>query len=122
MGNVLTLKTVSIKYTSFDVKPNYILNVEIDELSQNNLPTIREKIINLNTKFTNKKIEDIMYVLQHYLNTEKPKTLSQTDYYLFNSYNIPALEIKNMNAKTIQKINGYNTKKYYCFVCKLDKL
>lgn len=132
MGNQISLKTTTFLMTNpfnlsyCDVKPWYVLKIEIDELRYSNLAIIKQKLQDLNAPLIDDKMDKIIDALKYILCNENPNTISQINYYLFSNHNFPALQIKCLNAKENQELHcttsDININRFFCAFCHLDKM
>jgi hypothetical protein len=85
---------------------NYIYTMEVDSVNKNSIETIKQKLEILNCKSIDNNINEIIKSLQFLVDKESDGIISQTDSFLFNSNNLPILEIKNNYSKEYRKINN----------------
>ena len=102
--------------------PLYLIKIEINELTKNELPIIKTQLLKKKNFIITKYIEDIIQVLEYILENNNEHIISQIDYYLFNKAELPLLEIKNKNAKINQIKHNTITEKLFVYDVNINKL
>jgi len=107
----------------YDQEPSYILQIDIDELTQDKLWNIRRKIRDLpENDIIDGYVDKIIKTLQYVLDSNHSQFISCIDYYLFTILDIETFQIVNVNAKKNKIHNNINIQKYVCVKCNLDKV
>jgi len=120
-GSVINFYKPVIDY--YDQEPSYILQIDIDELTQDKLWNIRRKIRDLpENDIIDGYVDKIIKTLQYILDSNTSPFISCIDYYLFTILDIETFQIRNVNAKKNKINNNINIQKYVCVKCDLDKV
>jgi hypothetical protein len=125
MGNIIKRR---VNYSAFSFitgnKRNntYCHTIEIEKLDIDEIENIKNKLLKINDNFIKQFLNDIIEILNFYIEDEAELILLHMDSFLFIHSEIELLEIINVNSTKNKEQFCCDTNTYYYKKCDLSKV